>query len=85
MLCAGDGQLMVPHKTSNIPDDLRVWGKQMLEFVRLVVKLRELEDLQKELKMQRRKGKHILILLTPGAPQSAEGLQLQLTAAYAGH
>lgn len=70
MLCAGNGQLMTPDKNSNIPDDLRVWGKQMLEFVRLVVKIRRLEDLEKELKMQRGRGKYIHAQLraTHGGP-----------------
>jgi hypothetical protein len=70
MLCEGDGQLMTPHKNSNIPDDLRVWGKQMLEFVRLVARVRGLEDLEKELKRLRGTGKHMHIHLTPGASET---------------
>ena len=55
--CAGAGQLMSPGKNSNMPDDLRLWGEQRLAFLYLGVRIEELEKLQKEVKMQRRKGK----------------------------
>ena len=55
---------MLPDNDSEIPDDLRLWGKHNMDFLYLGMKIAELEKLEKELKMQRSTGKHF----APDAP-----------------
>ena len=54
--CAGAGQLVFPDRNTTVPEELRLWAKQNLEFLCLGLRVDKLEKLEKERKMQQGAG-----------------------------